>query len=99
MQQKTQRSGSQLFGYAAASGLTAAAPRCYVSICQRWRNPMHRERNVKIVATLGPASAAPDRIRALFAAGADVFRLNFSHGSHDDHLATDRKSTRLNSSH
>src|SRR3546814_12809837 len=59
-----------------------------VSICQRGRNPMHRERNVKIVATLGPASAAPDRIRALFAAGADVFRLNFSHGSHDDHLAT-----------
>lgn len=51
---------------------------------------MHRERNVKIVATLGPASAAPDRIRALFAAGADVFRLNFSHGSHDDHLAVIR---------
>jgi pyruvate kinase len=48
---------------------------------------MHRERNVKIVATLGPASSSPDRIRALFEAGADVFRLNFSHGSHDDHLA------------
>ncbi|WP_341911455.1 pyruvate kinase [Ferrovibrio terrae] len=47
---------------------------------------MHRERNVKIVATLGPASSGPDRIRALFEAGADVFRLNFSHGSHDDHL-------------
>lgn len=48
---------------------------------------MHRERNVKIVATLGPASSSPDRIRALVDAGADVFRLNFSHGSHDDHLA------------
>ncbi|WP_374304153.1 pyruvate kinase [Ferrovibrio sp.] len=48
---------------------------------------MHRERNVKIVATLGPATASADRIRALFEAGADVFRLNFSHGSHDDHLA------------
>jgi len=48
---------------------------------------MHRERNVKIVATLGPASSTPDRIRALVEAGADVFRLNFSHGSHDDHLA------------
>ena len=47
---------------------------------------MHRERNVKIVATLGPASSSPDRIRALVAAGVDVFRLNFSHGSHDDHL-------------
>lgn len=48
---------------------------------------MHRERNVKIVATLGPASSSPDLIRALAEAGADVFRLNFSHGSHDDHLA------------
>ncbi len=48
---------------------------------------MQRTRNVKIVATLGPASSRPDQIRALVAAGADVFRLNFSHGSHDDHKA------------
>jgi pyruvate kinase len=47
---------------------------------------MHRERRVKIVATLGPSSSSPERIRALFEAGADVFRLNFSHGSHADHL-------------
>src|SRR5690242_6415622 len=47
--------------------------------------PMRRERSAKIVATLGPASAP--RIRALFAAGVDVFRLNFSHGSHDSHRA------------
>ncbi|GGY16044.1 pyruvate kinase [Massilia dura] len=46
---------------------------------------MHRKRNAKIVATLGPASSEPDTIRALFDAGADVFRLNFSHGSHADH--------------
>ncbi|MBB3221049.1 pyruvate kinase [Massilia umbonata] len=46
---------------------------------------MHRNRNAKIVATLGPASSDPDTIRALFDAGADVFRLNFSHGSHADH--------------
>ena len=46
---------------------------------------MHRSRNAKIVATLGPASSTPAAIRALFEAGADVFRLNFSHGSHDDH--------------
>ena len=39
------------------------------------------------MATLGPASSAPDQIRALFEAGVDVFRLNFSHGSHDDHRA------------
>jgi len=46
---------------------------------------MYRKRNAKIVATLGPASANPETVRALFAAGADVFRLNFSHGSHADH--------------
>ena len=45
---------------------------------------MRRHRNVKIVATLGPASSDYDTIRALFDAGADVFRLNMSHGSHDD---------------
>lgn len=46
---------------------------------------MYRNRNAKIVATLGPASAAKEMILVLFEAGADVFRLNFSHGSHDDH--------------
>jgi pyruvate kinase len=46
---------------------------------------MRRQRNTKIVATLGPASSDPARIEALFAAGADVFRLNFSHGEHADH--------------
>ena len=45
---------------------------------------MRRHRNVKIVATLGPASDDYDTIRALFEAGADVFRLNMSHGTHDD---------------
>ncbi|MBL4808134.1 MAG: pyruvate kinase [Rhodobacteraceae bacterium] len=43
---------------------------------------MRRRRNVKIVATLGPASDTKEMIRALFIAGADVFRLNMSHGSH-----------------
>ena len=43
-----------------------------------------RARNVKIVATLGPASDGYDMIRALFEAGADVFRLNMSHGGHDE---------------
>ncbi|CAG9180391.1 Pyruvate kinase [Cupriavidus laharis] len=55
---------------------------------------MRRQRNAKIVATLGPASTSPEIIDALFEAGADVFRLNFSHGSHDDHkqrLATIRE--------
>jgi pyruvate kinase len=43
---------------------------------------MHR---TKIVATLGPASSSPDVVRQLIQAGMDVARLNFSHGSHDDH--------------
>src|SRR3954463_11567257 len=46
---------------------------------------MRRHRNAKILATLGPASSSPEVIRALFEAGADVFRLNFSHGTHEDH--------------
>jgi len=45
---------------------------------------MKRIRNVKIVATLGPASSDYAMIRALHEAGADVFRLNMSHGSHDE---------------
>jgi len=48
---------------------------------------MRRLRNVKIVATLGPASSDYKTIRALFEAGADVFRLNMSHGTHDDQKA------------
>lgn len=46
---------------------------------------MRRQRNTKILATLGPASSTPERIAELFRAGADVFRLNFSHGEHADH--------------
>lgn len=45
---------------------------------------MRRMRNVKIVATLGPASSTYAVIRALFETGADVFRLNMSHGTHED---------------
>lgn len=46
-----------------------------------------RARKTKIVATLGPASSTPEVIRALYDTGADVFRLNFSHGNHADHAA------------
>lgn len=44
-----------------------------------------RNRKTKIVATLGPASSTPEMVRALFEAGADIFRMNFSHGTHEDH--------------
>ena len=46
---------------------------------------MRRQRNAKIIATLGPASSSPEMIQKLFMAGADVFRLNFSHGLHEEH--------------
>jgi len=48
---------------------------------------MRRARQAKIVATLGPASSTPGAIRALFEAGADVFRLNMSHGGHAEQKA------------
>lgn len=46
---------------------------------------MRRFRRSRILATLGPSSSTKDDIRTLVVAGADVFRLNFSHGSHADH--------------
>lgn len=46
---------------------------------------MIRARRARIVATLGPASREPAMIRDLAVAGADVFRVNFSHGTHADH--------------
>ena len=52
------------------------------------------QKRTKIVATLGPASRDPEIVRALVVAGANVFRLNFSHGSIEEHgqnIATIRK--------
>jgi len=48
---------------------------------------MRRKRNTKIIATLGPSSSSPEKIAQLFATGADVFRLNLSHGTHAEHKA------------
>ncbi len=47
------------------------------------RNVEHR--STKIVATVGPASRSPEKLLELVQAGVDVFRLNFSHGTHQDH--------------
>ncbi|HLZ79386.1 MAG TPA: pyruvate kinase [Sphingomonas sp.] len=44
-----------------------------------------RHRKVRVLATLGPASRSPEMIRTLFLAGADAFRVNMSHGAHEDH--------------
>jgi pyruvate kinase len=46
-----------------------------------------RGRKVKILATVGPASADPDMLRRLFRAGVDAFRINMSHGEHEAHAA------------
>src|SRR5271166_1931640 len=51
------------------------------------RPKLRRRRRTKIIATLGPASSSPEVLARLFQAGADVFRLNFSHGTHEDHAA------------
>lgn len=51
------------------------------------RIKIRRRRRTKIIATLGPASSTMEVLARLFQTGADVFRLNFSHGSHDDHAA------------
>ena len=48
---------------------------------------MRRRRRTKIIATLGPASGTLEILTRLFQAGADVFRLNFSHGDHASHAA------------
>ena len=57
---------------------------------------MHRHEplgkvHTKIVATVGPASREPAMLRALIEAGVDVFRLNFSHGTHEEHAETLRR--------
>jgi pyruvate kinase len=47
---------------------------------------MLQERRTKIVATIGPSSESPERLRALVGAGMNAARLNLSHGKHDEHL-------------
>jgi pyruvate kinase len=53
-------------------------------------SPSHTERCTKIVATIGPATIKPDVLKQLILAGATTLRLNFSHGTHDDHLKSIR---------
>ena len=47
---------------------------------------MAHERRTRIVATVGPASRDPGMLAALVEAGVNVFRLNLSHGTHEQHL-------------
>jgi pyruvate kinase len=52
--------------------------------------------STKIVATVGPASSSYEKLLALVQAGVNVFRLNFSHGSHEDHLQVIHHITKIN---
>jgi pyruvate kinase len=47
---------------------------------------MNLSKKTKIIATVGPASNTKEKLKELVEAGANIFRLNFSHGSHDQHL-------------
>ncbi|HOY06926.1 MAG TPA: pyruvate kinase, partial [Saprospiraceae bacterium] len=55
--------------------------------------------NTKIVATVGPACNSYDKLLELAKAGVDVFRLNFSHGSHEDHLQVIQHIVAINEAH
>ena len=49
------------------------------------QDDLQTHRKTKIVATIGPASREPEKLKALLLAGVNVCRLNFSHGTHDEH--------------
>ncbi len=53
-------------------------------------------KNTKIIATVGPASRSYETLLELMKAGVDVFRLNFSHGTHDDHREVIQRVTYIN---
>lgn len=52
--------------------------------------------NTKIVATVGPACSAPEKLLELAKAGVNIFRLNFSHGTHEDHLKVINRISAIN---
>ncbi|HKK89576.1 MAG TPA: pyruvate kinase [Saprospiraceae bacterium] len=60
---------------------------------------INEEQNTKIVATIGPASSSYDTLIDLVKVGTDVFRLNFSHGSHDDHMDVIERIRKINERH
>ncbi len=57
------------------------------------------KKKVKIIATIGPASRSKEMIWKLHQAGANIFRLNFSHGSHEDHIKVIDWVRELNAEH
>jgi pyruvate kinase len=64
---------------------TASAFRLAPVATGDYGSTMRRLTRTKIIATVGPSSSSKERLAALFEAGVDVFRFNFSHGTRDDH--------------
>ena len=80
---------------AAANGRPTATAqshkRAHVRAWERLRIPCGRMRRTKIVATIGPASREPDTLLRMVQAGMDVARLNYSHGTLEEHAETVRR--------
>ena len=57
---------------------------------------IEKDLRTKIVATVGPACSSKENLLKLIDAGVSVFRLNFSHGTHDDHLQVIERITSIN---
>ena len=71
-------------------------------VCNLWRDNMPNNTRTKILATLGPASNSEEKIKELIEAGVDGFRLNFSHGTHQEHkevYETIRRVSKLKGEH
>ncbi len=66
------------------SNTTTTATKPYTSSNDKKAGPEHSIKRTKIVATVGPACDTPEKLLELVKAGVNVFRLNFSHGSHED---------------
>lgn len=60
---------------------------------------VNQSQNTKIVATLGPASSSYDTLIDLIKEGVDVFRINFSHGKHQDHLEVMERIVKIRERH
>ena len=71
------------------------------TLLERNKSPLRKDgtQNTKIVATVGPACNTYDKLLGLVKAGVDVFRLNFSHGTHADHLKIIQFIQQINEEH
>ena len=89
-EQNVQKPSARIAGRSAARRAPAWRRTRCAPLAQGAGQAMRRLRRIKILATLGPASSDIGTIRKLFEAGADVFRINMSHTSHDKMRAAGR---------